>query len=228
VHAVGYARELGVRQIVIFPVSPVFSAFGIATADIVHTRVATRSYALPVDPEVLNADLEALEAELFAELDRSVLTADPEVRRYVTLRFRRQTTGEEMALPFDRFSAERLDELERLFVGHYDRLYGAGVAYLDAGLDLAGFRVDLIGPVPKPELRAIDGPAPRAALQPSRERRAWFEGGWLMTPVHDLESLPTGALIDGPAIVDATFTTVVLPPASSLTVDPYRNLVIRP
>ena len=227
VHAVGYARELGVREIVIFPASPVFSAFGIATADIVHTRVATRSWALPVAPEVLNEDLEALEGELLGELDRSLLTAEPEVRRYLTLRFRRQTTGEEIAIPFDRFTPERLDEVERLFVSHYDHLYGAGVAYVDAGLDVAGLRVDLVGPVPKPELQASDGATGDAAARPSRQRHAWFPGGWVTTPVYELATLSTGDALEGPAIVDATFTTVVLPPGSRLTVDAYRNLVVK-
>ena len=37
-----------------------------------------------------------------------------------------------------------------------------------------------------------------------------------------------GVSLAGPTIVESRFTTVVLPPGSTLTVDPYRNLVIRP
>jgi N-methylhydantoinase A/oxoprolinase/acetone carboxylase beta subunit len=40
--------------------------------------------------------------------------------------------------------------------------------------------------------------------------------------------LGPGAWLDGPAIVESPFTTVVVPPAASLAVDPLRNLVIRP
>jgi N-methylhydantoinase A len=232
VHAVGYARDLGVRQIVVFPTSSVFSAFGVATADVVHTRLATRTVPLPADPAELNADLDALEAELLGELDRSVLAADPEFRRYVTLRFRRQTTGEEIALPWERFTAERVGELERLFVDHYESLYGAGVAYLEAGLDLAGLRVDLVGPVAKPELRAgeaagADGRT-LAATARKGSREAWFADGFTETAVFDEPGLAPGATIAGPAIVESPFTTVVLPPGSSLRVDAFRNLVIRP
>jgi N-methylhydantoinase A len=228
VHAVGYARDLGVREIVVFPSSAVFSAFGIATADIVHTRLATRSLALPVDPSLLNDDLDALEADLLAEIDRSVISAEPTFRRYVTLRFRRQTTGEEMALPWDRFTTGRLAELERLFVEHYDRLYGAGVAYREAGLDLAGLRVDLVGPVAKPEVRPAVGDEAAGPPEPKGERDAWFDGDFRRTPVHDFDRLVPGASLAGPAIVESRFTTVVLPPGSTLSVDAYRNLVIRP
>jgi len=227
-HAVGYARDLGVREIVVFPSSAVFSAFGIATADIVHTRLATRAIALPVAPAVLNDDLAALEADLLAELDRSVTAGEPAFRRYVNLRFRRQTTGEEIALPWDRFTTERLVELERLFVEHYGRLYGAGVAYREAGLDLAGLRVDLVGPVSKPDLRPLAPDGAGGPAEPKGEREAWFDGGFRPTPVHDFDRLAPGATLSGPAIVESRFTTVILPPGSSLAVDPYRNLVIRP
>jgi N-methylhydantoinase A len=228
VHAVGYARELGVPEIVIFPTSPVFSAFGIASADIVHTRLATRSQPLDGDPGPINEALDALEAELRDEMDTSLLAAEPAIRRYLTLRFRRQTTGEEIALPWDRLTPERLRELERLFVEHYERLYGQGVAHPEAGLDLARLRVDAVGPVEKPRLAPTEPGARERPPEPARRRRAWFEGGWVDTPVYDEPELPVGSALEGPAIVDATFTTVVLPPGSRLTVDPYRNMVIQP
>ena len=226
VHAVGYARDLGVREIIIFPTSPVFSAFGVAAADLVHTRVVTRAYPLPIAPEVLNADLEALERELAEELG-SDGAAVPEFRRYVTLQFRRQSTGSEIPLPWDRFTDLRIGDLGEVFIEHYGKLYGEGVAYAEAGLDIAGFRVDAVAPVAKPELR----PAPagdEAAARPKGRRNAWFGGAFVDTPVYDEGVLDPGARLEGPAIVESPFTTVVLPPAATLTVDSFRNLVIRP
>ncbi len=232
VHAVGYARDLGVREIVVFPTSSVFSAFGVASADVVHTRLATRTIPLPADPAVLNADLETLEAELLAEVDRSVLTAEPVFRRYLTLRFRRQTTGEEIALPWDRFDEARMTDLERRFVEHYETLYGRGVAYPEAGLDIARLRVDLVGPVAKPELRAdaAEGSDPGALAEAARKgrRSAWFDGRRLETTVYDEGRLEPGAAVAGPVIVESPFTTVVVPPGASLRVDRFRNLVLRP
>ena len=49
VHAAGFSAELGINKIYIFPTSPVFSAFGVASADVIHTRVITCQYILP-DP----------------------------------------------------------------------------------------------------------------------------------------------------------------------------------
>jgi N-methylhydantoinase A len=229
VHAVGYARDLGVREIIVFPTSPVFSAFGIASADLVHTRLVTRAYPLPMPPQELNSDLDRLEAALSEELGRDGLSEAPEFRRYLTLQFRRQSTGEEIPLPWDRFTEARIGELPSIFVDHYERRYGKGVAYAEAGLDIAGLRVDAVGPVPKPELRPIEGDDDgRRSAEPKGARKAWFEGGFVETPVYDEAGLGVGARLSGPAIVESPFTTVVVPPGASLTVDPYRNLVIRP
>jgi N-methylhydantoinase A len=228
VHAVGYARDLGVREIIVFPTSPVFSAFGIAGADLVHTRLATRAYPLPFPAATLNADLEALEASLIEELARDGLDEAPDFRRYVTIQFRRQSTGEEIPLPWDRFTEDRVVALPDIFVEHYERLYGEGIAYAEAGLDIAGLRVDAVGRVAKPELRhrGVGNAVPGAARK--GERRAWFGGAFVTTAVYEEARLGTGARLDGPAIVESPFTTVVVPPGASLTVDPFRNLVIRP
>jgi N-methylhydantoinase A len=228
VHAVGYARDLGVREIIVFPTSPVFSAFGIASADLVHTRLVTRAYALPMPAEDLNADLDQLEAALADELGRDGLREAPEFRRYATLQFRRQSTGEEIPLPWERFTDERVAELPALFVEHYERRYGKGVAYLEAGLDIAGLRVDAVGRVAKPELRSVDDDASSVEAARKGTRQAWFGGSFVDTPIYDEARLATGSGLVGPAIVESPFTTVVVPPDASLTVDRFRNLVIRP
>jgi N-methylhydantoinase A len=229
VHAVGYARDLGVGEILVFATSSVFSAFGVAAADIVRTRLATRTTPLPAPADELDADLERLERELLAEVEGEAATEAVEFRRYVTLRFRRQTSGEEIPLPWDRFGGHPFEELERAFLTHYDALYGPGVGYVEAGLELARIRVDLVARVPKPELVAlptVSDPGPEGARKP--DRRAWFGGDLLATRVYDHGRLPPGAWLSGPAIVESPLTTVVLPPASSLTVDAFQNLRIRP
>jgi N-methylhydantoinase A len=231
VHAVGYARDLGVPEIIVFTTSSVFSAFGVAAADLVRTRVVTRTTQLPTATTELDADLGRLEQELLAEIAGEPEAVNATFRRYVTLRFRRQTSGEEVPLPFERFTGHSHEELERVFLAHYAARYGEGIAYAEAGLELAGIRVDLVAPVRKPSLRRFatggsDGGAIGAARKAQRD--AWFDGGWWSTPVYAHDRLPVGASLSGPAIVESALTTVVLPPGSDLTVDPYQHLHIRP
>lgn len=228
VHAVGYARDLGIGRIYVFPASPVFSAFGIAQADLVRTRLVSTYHPLPVPPGALNETMEALEADLAKDLAQEGLGGEPAFRRYLTMHFRRQTTGEEVALPWDRFTGERVAELGDLFVARYEELYGTGVAYRDAGIDVSGIRVDAIAQVAKPRLResAPDGRAAQEALK--GRRPAHFDGGFTDTPVYEYDRLGRGMVLDGPAIVESPFTTVLLPPGSRAEVDAHLNLVIEP
>jgi N-methylhydantoinase A len=228
VHAVGYARDLGIKRIYVFPTSSVFSAFGIAMADLVRTRLATLSQPLPVPAGTLNDQLADLEGGLAKELAEVGLAAALEFRRYLTMHFRRQTTGEELPLPWDRFTEARVGELAERFVDRYEELYGAGVAYRDAGIDVSGVRVDAVGRVAKPELREApdDGRTAEDARKPSRQ--AYFDGGFVDTLVYEHGRLGRGMRLRGPAIVESPFTTIVLPPGSRAELDRYLNLVIEP
>ena len=55
---------------------------------------------------------------------------------------------------------------------------------------------------------------------PTGSRQAYF-GGWLDTPVYAFEALLPGQALSGPAIVQAAYTTAVIPPGRSFTIDKY-------
>ena len=64
VHAAAYGAELGIDCVYIFPMSPVFSAFGVAASDVVHTKMVTRHLSAPINVETLYAELQSIEAAL--------------------------------------------------------------------------------------------------------------------------------------------------------------------
>jgi N-methylhydantoinase A/oxoprolinase/acetone carboxylase beta subunit len=144
------------------------------------------------------------------------------------MRFRRQSQGEEVGLPWDRFDPARVAELERLFVDRYEELYGAGVAYAEAGIDIGAVRVDAIGRVERPTLPAHPSGDASPASARKGSRRAYLDGGWVEVEVYDQARLGAGMGLHGPAIVESAFTTVVVPPGSSAGVDEFESLVIEP
>ncbi len=230
VHAAEFARELGIGSIYVFPTSPVFSAFGAATADVVHSRVATFEALLPFDAATLNARLAQIEEELGALMAGEGFGGGTErvaFRRAVSMRFRRQTYGTDVALPWDRLDADRVTELGRIFERQYEELYGAGTAFARAGVEVHALRVDAVGALTKPLLAPLDlGPAdPSAARKGGRP--AYFGGGFVETAVYERDRLLPGASVAGPAIVESPLTTVVIPPGHRAEVDGYRDLVIR-
>ena len=57
-----------------------------------------------------------------------------------------------------------------------------------------------------------------------RSRRpAWFDGRFVDTPVYDGDRLSRGHRIEGPAIVEERFTTLVLQPGHVAEVDRFGN-----
>ncbi len=57
-------------------------------------------------------------------------------------------------------------------------------------------------------------------------RAAWFDGGFVDTPVYDRYALAPGARISGPAIIEEREATTIIPPGDSVTVDATGTLAI--
>jgi N-methylhydantoinase A len=230
VHAAGFAAELGIRQIYIFATSPVFSAFGAAAADVIHTRVMSCQFVLPADPAAVNERLAAIEKEMGAAVAAEGFKANQvEFRRYFTLRYRRQSAGVEMPTNWDRVNSKRLSYMRSSFEKKYEELYGVGAGYAKAGIEISEIRVDAVGKVAKPALSAKN--RSRGDMRAARKgkRPVFFtrpERKLIDTPVYDYGQLGVGASVRGPAIVELPFTTTLVPPRHKVTVDRYMNLVM--
>jgi N-methylhydantoinase A len=230
VHASGFAAELGIKQIYIFATSPVFSAFGAAAADVIHTRVMSCQYILPVNPSVINERLDAVEKEM-----KSAMTGEGfkpnqiEFRRFFTMRYRRQTAGVETPVSWNRFTDKQAAELQTDFEKKYEELYGVGAGYTKAGIEISEIRVDAVGKVSKPRLSPKRKARGNARDARKGKREVYFARPahrFIDTPVYDYERLPVGARLRGPAVIELPFTTTLVPPEHRVTVDPYLNLVL--
>ena len=227
IHAVGFARDLGIQTIVVFPTSPVFSAFGIAMADVVHTKMMTCHYSLPTDPEVVNRTLKELESELLEVMSQeNFSTSQVTLRRYLTLRFRRQMIGVELEIPWARFGENEMDEIQKMFADRYQTLYGEGAGNTDAGTELGAIRVDAIGPVPKASLRPQSASSDKPPAIKG-ERRIYLSGSWHEAQVYDWEEIQPGQTLKPVSIVESPFTTVLIPPGATGEFDPYGNLILK-
>jgi len=230
VHAEAYAAELGIERIYVFPTSAVFSAFGIVTADVIHTLMNTHRVWMPADPEDLNAKLDEMEGALMAVMEREGFKRDQvSFRRTFFMRYKRQVNDVPVVCPFDRFTPERVAELQSLFNRNYEELYGEGASFAQAGSEIIAIHVDIIGSTPKPALKnfplaGLDASAARKGL-----RRVYFSGAirdYREAAIYDYQRLRPGNRIKGPAIVETPITTLVISPKREAEVDEYLNIVI--
>jgi N-methylhydantoinase A len=210
-HAIDVAQELGMREVV-FPREPsTFSAHGILQSDIVHDLARTR--IIPLDVAHLD-QINSLAAELASEGD-ALLDGDrmPPERRILRLaadlRYRGQAF--ELMVPLDGpalTKAALADLAKRFHCLHHQRF-----SFDDRGegVELVTLRLSAIG------LLAAARPAATSVLEasagkpaPKGHRRVHLDGGWHDVAVVDQLSLATGARVDGPAIIEQPYTTLII------------------
>jgi N-methylhydantoinase A len=209
-----YAADLGVRQVVVPAFAPVFSAYGAATSDLRAGAELDAPAVFPPPTDWFSGALADLERRARAELSGAV-----EVQRYVALRFRRQVHQLEIAVPP---GEPEFNALQAAFHAEYERTFGPGTAYADAGIELVGLRVEATSALP-----VVMPTRPDADLTgPIGERPASFRGATLTCPVYDGERTAAGVVVVGPAFVEQSTTTLVVYPGQRATIDAIGNVVL--
>ena len=116
------------------------------------------------------------------------------------------------------------DGLLAAFTRAYQRRYGRSE---NMPVEILSWRLAVEGP--RSALgeslvaRKIDGTADG---QPVGSRQAWFDDHFIETPVYRRADLAPGTEIKGPAIIEETESTTILPPEFDLSIDRALNLVL--
>jgi N-methylhydantoinase A len=111
-----------------------------------------------------------------------------------------------------------LAQLVRDFEAQYERKYGKGSAFREAGIEMTNFRLTARGLINRPRLE----PEPLAAADSARAkagRRPIFveAKGGMAVP---------GNVVVGPAVIHTPITTIVLQAGQRGTMDGYRNVLV--
>ncbi len=231
-HASAQALDLGIERIIVPSLSPVLSAFGTLTADFVVNQVhANISEAQLLDLDAANAQIAELRRRAEAELAQ-VGVKDEAVTHHVAFGCRYPGQTFTLSVPIERngrgITRETLDGLTARFHALHEELHT--FATPNEPVVIAEITVRTVGRAPKPELPRITGRAKsgrgtaRSAL--TGHRKAYFGGAMVPTPIYDGARLAAGEVVKGPAIIEETFSTIVIHPGQRSTVDRYGNHVI--
>jgi N-methylhydantoinase A len=184
-----------------------------------------------VDLRRLNANFSTLVSQALGDLQAAGFKSEEiEIIRSVDARYRYQV--HELNVPFrpgaDEIKAQEMGEIYAGFDELYEKSYGQGSAYREAGKEIITFRVSGIGRLRKPEIeRSKPGKTdPARALKGKRD--VYFEehGKFVATRIFDFDRLEPGADIPGPAIIETPVTTIVVNPNDRATMDELRNVII--
>lgn len=234
-HACGIARAIGINRVLVPPFSSVFSAVGAGNMDQLH--IHERSLYLQVydsvsrsllsDFQSFNAIIAELEARGQADLLRQGFAEQQiEHRLEVDMRYGNQLAQTAVVVGRNRISdTDELLELIGVFGRDYGKRYGEGSQSPEAGIRINTVRVASY--VATPRLRFSDILPPEDSLHPAppapESHPCHFVGveDAVPTAFYNLEALPLGAVVTGPAVVISQSTTFLVEPGWRLSIGLY-------
>jgi N-methylhydantoinase A len=239
IHAPMQAEELGIHEILVPRAAPAFSALGLLLTDPLLDEL--RSYIVPskqIDVARLNALLDDMEekatAALAAKDSRKGSSKGSgkgsgkiRVNRFAQLCYPGQTF--EMAVPLASRNGRVTTKDVAATIDRFHSLHEALHTYASRTEEpiLRGLRLQAVGSAPKPVLPRAARAGRPSSIARKGERRAYFDGRFTVVPVYEGALLAAGHQIKGPAIIEETFTTVVVHPAHRVAIDALGNYRIR-
>jgi N-methylhydantoinase A len=229
-HAAVYGSDLGVKEVIVPPTASTLSAFGLATSDILHNHRIYHFARMPMDVDTFNKNFQLLEEQINKELERDGFKEqDRQLNYSLDMRWGSQYYSLRVPIERKKYVAEELEQIANKFADMYENLYGKGSAYTPSGIFITSFVIDGIGKIIKPSLPKfeIKGTDPGKALKGQRD--AYFKKFKAFTPtnIYDFAKLEPGNVVMGPAIIEATQTTIVIPPDRKASLDAYLNVIIK-
>ncbi len=219
-HAGKQAEELGIRKIIVPRTSPAFSALGLLVANYVVEN--QRAYITPskqAKVEEINAAL----VELSDGAARDLASAGIErsqiaFERYLCLSYPGQTF--DIPVPF----SGSIEQTVSAFHDMHEKTHTYAVR--DEQPVIRSVRLKAIGQSKKPHLPI--GEPSRGGVDAAKtgKRRAYFDGKFVDTAVFAGDRLGVGHKLEGPAIIEERFTTIVLYPGHRAELDMHGNYII--
>ena len=213
--AVALAAEIGMDKILIPPHPGIFSAYGLAIAD-VRIDYVRADGAVPTDTlskPALQERVDGLRAQAMAEFTGLGYPADGlELRYFVDARYVGQ--GYELRVPFDPADIARdgieapVDNFHDLHANQYDH------SFPGKRVEAISFR--LTARHPRPALRPEAASA--AAGDPIGVRTVQFNGKAAACDIYQRSNLPPGFTVQGPVIIVEPTTSTPVPANWRLTV----------
>jgi N-methylhydantoinase A len=226
-HAVEVARELEIKRIIVPTAASVLSAWGMLTSDLRY-EVSSTHYG--AGQRITRAEVRAIFADLERQAEgrlKSWFGGEVVIERSAEMRYGEQIFEIDVPLnDLDWTSDDLVDRIEELFHRRHEELYT--YASPDQEVVFVNARVAAVGIIPK-GTNAVRSEAVASACTPKGRRNAFF-GKWREVPVYTADALKPGHTIEGPAIVEAETTTVVVDVGDRIVVNDlgWIDISLRP
>ena len=229
IHACALAGELEIEQVLVPRDSAVCAAAGMLLADVRQDVVrAVPGAVAALEPAALAATVEQLVAEVHERLRIDGFRAeDAAIEAMCDLRYEGQFHEVVVPAPSDELRRGVLAGVVERFAIEHDRLYGWSSP--DSAVELVNLRLTGKVVTPKPERTefAADGDwTPARAIRTRRRAYLPREQTFREIDVFDGATVPAGARLAGPVIVELPTTTLFVPEWCELVVTSHGDFLM--
>ncbi len=230
-HVAGYSRELNFQDILIPEWAAAFSAFGCACADHSYRHEKTMDLIItpdggmnPIVAMMLNATWADLKQSIAQEFqkegrDPSEMVFKPSVR----LEYLGMLDDLEVQSPSDNLQPDDAWTIARRYDELFEEIFRRGTKSPELGYHITKAVATGVVPVPKPQLPEHELSGKEPEEEASKGHRDIFWGtGWHQASIWEMGLLKSGNVIDGPAVIEAPATTLLVPPGFTVTLDKHR------
>ena len=227
-HACELAEELGIPKVLVPTYPGILSALGVAIANIVKDY--SRTVMLrgeDVSRRRLDEEYHGMEGLAREELRHEGLAVDRMgALRFLDVRY----VGQSFELTIDYPPPTNRDNLPKSISDLFYKAHLQRFGYADRRepVEIVSLRLKLELVMDKPRITPQPAGPPDPSAARMGETEVVFASGPAVTPFYRRENLESGALVEGPALVVQTDTTIVVPPGWGGPVDQYGNLVLTP
>ncbi|MFX0188991.1 MAG: hydantoinase/oxoprolinase family protein [Candidatus Hodarchaeota archaeon] len=241
-HVAGYSRGMTFQDILLPEWAPAFSAFGCACADYSYRHEKTVDLILPPDggmntfvASMLNSTWSELKNNIAKELEKE--GRDPnEMEFKPSVRFQYlgmfddlevQSPTAELGIHFSeemqRYDSDDLKELTKRYDDLFDQIFRRGTKSPELGYHVTKAIGTGVLPVPKPKLpeHELSGEKPDDIASKGNRDIFWGKN-WHNASLWEMHLLNPGNIINGPAVIEAPATTLLVPPGFRVKLDKHR------
>jgi N-methylhydantoinase A len=231
-HAGMYARELGVKQVVV-PLrnaAAVWSALGAFAGGVVHVYERNEYLREPIDSGLIARAFRELEEKAVSQLTREGFDRSRMLfERTIGMKYGAQVSHLEVPVPSGSLADREMDKLLIDFEAIYAQRYGKEAGYREAGIEVLRQKLRAVGLLPRIELAELPKGShgdPKRAVKGTRRVYWWEIDEFAQTPIYDADRLTVGDQVAGPAILELPHTTVPVRPRQTAIIDKFGNLVL--
>ncbi len=215
-HACGIAEKVGMHRIVV-PLHPgLCSAFGTLIADFKVDKTLSQYFrSTNVSARIVAKVFRTMVESALREVRAEGYQGKPKIERWVSMRYAGQNYEHDVRVEAVAIDTKELRRIFEHFHLLHKRFYGYSIG--DEIIELICFKVSIVGK--RPQLRLPD--LPRGTPKgPKLKREVYLPGkGFAAYPIYNRDTLITGSILKGPAILEEKDSTIFLHPGHKLSVN---------